>query len=657
MARILNFGLRSICQNGVACLFVVLLGFVFFGCRPDDGDLTSPVTTLSRRIEAVENPSGDGRILKIVDGEPHAVYAVSSIPEPDGLGSRSLAYWWLWADPQIVDEENPTRLGFFDSKVMFSGMFDAAFRPQEDISPHLLNASIMTANRIMKDFGRDFDLALGLGDNADNASAVEIDWLVDILDGTAAGAMVRPDTGDLDLVGGVNRGARNFGSQEVFNPFDRGEMPNSNADFYAPGLKTPLGEAVPWLSVVGNHDALHTGNFPVDGSPIEDPLFNNFFFDSADFVGDIAPFGYLLGLPDLVLDTMDFKGLPIEFYNMIGGPFVGGLIANPFFVSLLTVFGSDGIDAIEGEIDPNFDFSQLIPGPFDPQTDLIGARIVSDPTRAFAGTTGYIAALREQGHGFNLDDSPCTAVFSEGVDPDKGYFAVDAPSAKGEGPPVRLIFLNTAENPSVANGGITSIQWAWLECQLQRAVDDNVLVVVVSHHPSKDLTRVTSLERGGPAICRNATACRAALIELLQSVPNVIAHLVGHGHDNNIIYHEAETAANSYWEIETCSIIDWPQQTRILEIVAYRNGVGEIWSTMVDHALVSGEEDHNILTGHGRLLAANDASQDSQGHLGGENSPDDRNRILRFIIPPGVMDRIPAGDGEITSRDVLPFVD
>ncbi len=651
------YNIRSICGKGIAWLLVGLLLFAFSGCQPDDGDLTSPVTTLSRRIVAVEDHLAPGRILAVIAGEPHEVYSVSGISEPDGVGSRSLAYWWLWADPQLVDEENPTRLGFFDSKTMFSGMFDAAFRPQEDISPHLLNASVMTANRIMKDFKRDFDLAIGLGDNADNASAVEIGWLVDILDGTADGAMVRPDTGDFDLVDGFNRGARHFGLQELYNPFHRSDMPNSNADFYAPGLQTPLGDSVPWFSVVGNHDALHTGNFPVDGSPIKDPLFNNFFFDSADFVGDIAPFGYLLGLPDLVLDTMNFNGPPRKFYNMIGGPLVGGLIANPVFAFMLAVLGSDGLGAIKGERDPNFDFSQLIPDPFDPQADLIGTGVVPDAGRAFAGTAGYIEALREQGHGFNLDDSPCTAVFPEGVDPDKGYYVIDAPSAKGEDLPVRLIFLNTAENPSVANGGITSIQWAWLECQLQRAADDKVLVVVVSHHPSWDLMKVAALERGGATVCGKAAVCQAALIEMLQSVPNVIAHLVGHGHSNNIIYHESDSAANSYWEIETCSIIDWPQQTRILEIVAYQNGIGEIWSTMVDHALVSIEDDHNILTDHARQLAANDASWSSQGYLGGENTPDDRNRVLRFIIPPGVMDRIPAGDGEIISRDVLPFTE
>ncbi len=652
-------------QRWSRTVFLLLLAASLGACSSDDDHppVPSPVpgpdavltpTTLSQTIMAVDSPQGT-RTLKSGSGEAHEVRSLSGIPEPVGSDSRSLAYWWVWGDPQLADEENPTRLGFFDAASMFFGMFTSAFRPQEDISPHLLNASVLTANAVMSDYGREFDVGIGLGDIADNATAAEIGWMVDILDGSGQDGMVRPDTGDMDMVDGRNRGARDFGTQESYNPFVREGMPDSNADFPAPGLVSPSDGPVPWFSVVGNHDALHMGNFPVDDSPIEDPVFGNFIVSGDDYTGDVAPFGYLRGLPNLVMDTIPGNGPPQAFFDLIAGPDLGDFLSNPFFLLGLVGLLSDGIAAIEAEIDPNFDFSQLIPDPFDPDVDELGIPVTTDPGRAFVGTQGFVQALRDNGHGFELDQGACAADFPGGVAPDKGYFALDAPSALGQDVPVRMIFLNTAEYPLVAEGGMTQAQWDWLDCQLQLAVDDKVLVVVISHHPADDLLQVVDQESPNLARTCAGPACAQALVSKLQSVPNTIAHLVGHGHDNRIIPRQAGTPANSYWEIQTCSIIDWPQQTRILEIVAYQNRVGEIWSTMLDHALLSTDDNHNRLTELARLLAANDAERDNNGDLGGEKTASDRNRVLRFLIPEEIMTRISSGDGRITSRDVLPL--
>ena len=52
-------------------------------------------------------------------------------------------------------------------------MIDNAYFPPEDISPHALNAMVLTANRIMQDFGRTFDMVLSTGDTSDNSSMIE----------------------------------------------------------------------------------------------------------------------------------------------------------------------------------------------------------------------------------------------------------------------------------------------------------------------------------------------------------------------------------------------------------------------------------------------------------------------------------------------------
>ncbi|MCA9774627.1 MAG: hypothetical protein KC466_19565, partial [Myxococcales bacterium] len=345
-------------------LFVAMGALIAGGCGSGGGhgavDPNPGITptTLTRRWIGVDDAMTGRRVVETAPGEAHEVRSLAGVPDPADTGARSLAYWWVWSDAHMIDEELPARTGFFDSRTLLGGLFDAGFRPQEDLSLQLLNATILTANEVMRDYGRPFDLSLGLGDCSDNGSGIEVEWLLDVFDGrTSPGApagYVRPDTGDLDVVDGFNRGRRNFGTQEAFDPFDRPGMPNSNADFPVVGLRDPRGRPIPWFSAGGNHDALNVGNFPIDGSPIDDPQFNNFLFDGATYTGANVPFGYLLGLPNLVFDTIANAAPPKAFYDMLGGPDVGALFSNPVIMAFLLAFASDGDAAVRAETDPHF---------------------------------------------------------------------------------------------------------------------------------------------------------------------------------------------------------------------------------------------------------------------------------------------------------------
>jgi len=63
-------------------------------------EATLTPTTLSQTIRAVDSPQG-GRTLQPGTGEEHEVRSLTGVPEPAGSDSRSLAYWWLWADPPV----------------------------------------------------------------------------------------------------------------------------------------------------------------------------------------------------------------------------------------------------------------------------------------------------------------------------------------------------------------------------------------------------------------------------------------------------------------------------------------------------------------------------------------------------------------------------
>ncbi|MBV1921908.1 MAG: hypothetical protein KUG73_14615 [Pseudomonadales bacterium] len=98
-------------------------------------------------------------------------------------------------------------------------------------------------------------------------------------------------------------------------------------------------------------------------------------------------------------------------------------------------------------------------------------------------------------------------------------------------------------------GMLDLTEMAWIEQELQAAQNAGQLVIVSSHHKPKDI-----IINGG------------LLIETLNQYPNVIAHLVAHSHENRILPRAGATDELGYWEIESGSMVNWPQQFRVLDI-------------------------------------------------------------------------------------------
>jgi hypothetical protein len=64
--------------------------------------------------------------------------------------------------------------------------------------------------------------------------------------------------------------------------------------------------------------------------------------------------------------------------------------------------------------------------------------------------------------------------------------------------------------------------------------------------------------------------------------PNLIGFINGHQHDNQIT--PFRRRGGGFWEVTTASHIDWPQQSRLLELFDNRDGTLSLFGTIIDHA-------------------------------------------------------------------------
>ena len=140
---------------------------------------------------------------------------------------------------------------------------------------------------------------------------------------------------------------------------------------------------------------------------------------------------------------------------------------------------------------------------------------------------------------------------------------------------VRLVLLDTNHPDGDYQGSIGVGQLAWLDERLAEVgADSGRLAVVISHHGADSLVN----DRGHDPDRRLAPA----LIDVVHRHPCVVAWLVGHRHINRI--EPRRGPAGGFWEITTASIIDWPSQTRAVELIRHADGTIELICTLLDHA-------------------------------------------------------------------------
>lgn len=292
-----------------------------------------------------------------------------------------------------------------------------------------------------------------------------------------------------------------------------------------PFLPRGLPRDIPWYALVGNHDCLASGVFAINRDAPEPESWY------APQLGLVARF---IGL--------DAAEPPRSSLVPTGDWSPAVILAN------------------EELADPaalRLDASGLTPGP-----------VPEDKERRYLSKKDFVEAFfhtetRPLGHGFTPD----------GRLTGKAWYSV-RPIANL---PIRLVALDTAAESPVPlipqhYGILPRSQFdGFVRPEIEKAAKAGEFVIVVSHHPSSDFDLPHPVDAVSTSEFRNYLARQN----------NVIAHLCGHTHRNRVTRIGGK---HPYPEIETCSLIDDPQEARMIDIF-YDPSTGNVTLTasMIGH--------------------------------------------------------------------------
>ncbi|HEX2174509.1 MAG TPA: TIGR03767 family metallophosphoesterase [Nocardioidaceae bacterium] len=218
--------------------------------------------------------------------------------------------------------------------------------------------------------------------------------------------------------------------------------------------------------------------------------------------------------------------------------------------------------------------------------------VTPDPDRRIVDRAEFVrehfnTAGTPVGHGFDVAN----------VRDDIAYYTFD------QGP-VRFVVLDTVNENGESNGSLDATQFVWLQGVL--ADSAGRIVVMVSHHTISTMTN-SFVGTGGSAEPR---VLGDEVRALLLRHPQVVAWVNGHTHRNQVWAHQAADRPGGFWEVNTAAHVDWPQQSRLVEVADNRDGTLSVFTTMLDHdaptAYGGRLGDPLPLAALGRELALND---------------------------------------------------
>jgi len=298
-------------------------------------------------------------------------------------------------------------------------------------------------------------------------------------------------------------------------------------EFQAEGLD----HTIPWYTTIGNHDHLWLGSLPMSASM------------SKILVGNT-----IMKLPN-ILDATDK-----QYYS------VGTLDGSTQYG---TIIGAGRIDTLTN-----------IPtiAPDSLRRSLTKTALINE----FSNSTTLPA-----GHGF-IQSNPAN-VFG-------GCYSFEPKT----GLPLKIIVLDDTQDETdprpaegiYGHGELNNGRYEWLMAQLQAGQAADKLMIISAHVP-------IGVCQGTAMGWLPATGYSSEdnLIAQLKAFPNLILWVSGHRHLNNVTaFPSTDTThpENSFWEVETKSLREFPEQFRTFDILRNSDNTISIITTNVDPDIKEG---------------------------------------------------------------------
>jgi metallophosphoesterase (TIGR03768 family) len=158
--------------------------------------------------------------------------------------------------------------------------------------------------------------------------------------------------------------------------------------------------------------------------------------------------------------------------------------------------------------------------------------------------------------------------------------------------PITVIVLDdtmrdTDANASVfASASLDQARYDWLVNELEKGQAEGRLMIIAAHIPIRNESAASS-KLWTPA----SPVSEQMLIAKLQTYPNLLLWISGHVHRNTVTAFRSPDPGRpelGFWEVETASLRDFPQQLRTFEIVRNSDNTVSVFATDVDPSVRDG---------------------------------------------------------------------
>lgn len=472
---------------------------------------------------------------------------------------KKLANFFAMTDIHITDKEAPNQLIYIQQADAVRGAaMTSIYSPVISYTTQMLDAAIQTVNALHEQ--APFDFGISLGDVSDSGRYNETRWYIDVFDGKP----IRPSSG--------------------------AHLGEDTVDFQRPFQAVGLNKAIPWYQVLGNHDHFYIGSVPVDADPSL-KLRESYVSDQVWAVGNVLT-------PNA--SRMTPAALPPVIYDMnshLAGtspvrpddPMPG----NTFYMGVIDGASPYGAIKYTGKKE-NF---------------ASPPKVAADPDRRALLRSEWIdeffnTTTLPKGHGFGL--------VPEALRRSEDGFACYSFVPRADVPLKIIVLDNTQREDDGSHdihghGFLDAARWQWLQAELDAGQANNQLMVIAAHVPIAVAAAGSLMEWWNPKgqatqrqndpnavlVLDNAVTL-PALIKKLQATPNLLMWIAGHRHLNTVkalpAYDDAGKLVpeKSFWQVETSSLVHFPQQFRTFEVYLNSDDTASIVAVNVDPEVAPG---------------------------------------------------------------------